>query len=99
MGFERVPSLPKRSLVPGVRLHLNKLPGSIVLVRNWYQPGSCRRPSRAIIIVGAFVFSEVMEGMIEASTTRKPPMPCTFRCWSTTAPTSSAGPILAVPAQ
>ena len=37
------------------------------------------------MIAGAFVLSDVIVGMIEASTTYKPPRPCTPRRESTTA--------------
>ena len=37
------------------------------------------------MIVGAFVLPETRRGMIEASTTRKPSIPCTRSCGSTTA--------------
>lgn len=49
----------------------------------------------AIITVGELVLPEVINGMIEASTTRSFPMPCTRNAWSTTA--SASGPIFAVP--
>ena len=39
----------------------------------------------AIIMVGAAVLPEVIDGITEASTTRKPPTPRTFNCASTTA--------------
>jgi hypothetical protein len=48
-----------------------------------------------IMIDGAFVFPEVSVGMIDASATRNPPIPCTRNCASTT-PIPSA-PILHVP--
>src|SRR5712691_11980025 len=51
----------------------------------------------AIMIVVALVLERVTLGMIEASTTRKPWIPCTRPYWSTTAMWSDAGPILHVP--
>src|SRR2546427_2201051 len=51
----------------------------------------------AIMIVVALVLERVTLGMIEASTTRKPWIPCTRQYWSTTAMGSDAGPILHVP--
>ncbi len=46
-------------------------------------------------MVGAFVFPVVIVGMMEASTIRKPSMPCTRSAGSTTAIESV--PILQVP--
>ena len=51
----------------------------------------------AIMIVVALVLERVTLGMIEASTTRSPSIPCTRQYWSTTAMASDAGPILHVP--
>src|ERR1700675_4049653 len=51
----------------------------------------------AIMIVVALVLERVTLGMIEASTTRKPSIPCTRQYWSTTAMGSDPGPILHVP--
>ena len=48
----------------------------------------------AIINTGAFVFPETILGIIEASTTRRFVIPCTFREESTTA--KSSLPILQV---
>src|ERR1051326_2545528 len=48
----------------------------------------------AIMIVVALVLERVTLGMIEASTTRNPSIPCTRQYWSTTAMGSDAGPIL-----
>ena len=50
----------------------------------------------AIMIVGAFVLPLTIVGMIDASTTRNPSIPCTLRWESTTA--ISSLPILHVPA-
>jgi hypothetical protein len=47
----------------------------------------------AIIIVGAFVLPEVIDGITEASATRSPAMPCTRSRASTTLAESAAGPI------
>src|SRR6185312_14033180 len=49
----------------------------------------------AIITVGACVLPETMVGMIEASTTRRRSMPCTFSSASTTE--CASAPIFAVP--
>jgi len=49
----------------------------------------------ATMIVGAFVLPPGMIGMIEASTTRSPSMPCTRSCESTTA--RSSAPMRHVP--
>src|SRR6516164_1320650 len=49
----------------------------------------------AIMMTGALVLPEVIVGMIEASTTRKPVSPCTRNSSLTTAPGS--WPILHVP--
>ena len=52
-------------------------------------------PFSPIMIAGALVLPEVIAGMIEASTTRRPSMPRTRNLSSTTAIASS--PILQVP--
>ena len=49
----------------------------------------------AIINVGALVLAEVINGMIDASTTRSPDTPCTRKFGATTAVESM--PILHVP--
>ena len=49
------------------------------------------------MIVGELVLPEVMVGMIDASTTRRPPNPNTCRRASVTALGSSSRPILQVP--
>src|SRR5690606_18151237 len=49
----------------------------------------------AIMMTGALVLPDVTIGMTDASITRKPSMPCTFNCASTTA--SGSEPILHVP--
>src|SRR5262249_60214167 len=54
-------------------------------------------PFSAIIIVGALVLPDVIVGITEASTTRKPSRPNTRSLSSTTANESLSRPILAVP--
>ncbi len=49
------------------------------------------------MMVGELVLPEVMVGMTDASTTRRPSMPRTRSCASTTAPASSARPMRQVP--
>ncbi len=51
----------------------------------------------AIIKVGELVLPLVIKGITPASTTRRPAMPLTRKCESTTAIGSSAAPILVVP--
>ena len=51
----------------------------------------------ANMITGALMLPEGMVGITEASTTRSPSMPYTFRLGLTTAIGSSAAPILQVP--
>ncbi|MCY1384742.1 hypothetical protein D9M69_730360 [compost metagenome] len=48
------------------------------------------------MMVGALVLPPTKVGMMDASTTRSPSIPCTLNCESTTAMGSSAGPILQV---
>src|SRR5580700_521549 len=64
-------------------------------------PGTSSRiiaaPFSAIIMVGELVFPEVIAGITEASTTRRPSRPNTRSRSSTTASGSLLRPILAVP--
>jgi hypothetical protein len=65
-------------------------------MRPYYAPARIIRDAFSpIMIDGAFVFPDVSVGMIDASATRRPRIPCTRNCSSTTA--IGSWPILQVP--
>ncbi len=72
--------------------------GCVGSARRPYFPSLMKSAQRSpIIMVVALVLARMQSGITDASATRRPSTPLTFRCWSTTVSGSLSGPILQVP--